>query len=70
MKLQSAHQENLIALPTTEAKRVIETLPQDSSYNEIIRELIFDKMIKSGLEDSENNNLISNEEMKNKIEKW
>ncbi len=67
MQLQSSHQE---IVPTIEAKRVIETLPQDSSYDDIIRELIFDKMIKNGLRDSKNNNIISNEEMKNKIEKW
>ena len=67
MQLQSSHQE---IVPTIEAKRVIETLPQDSSYDDIIRELIFDKMIKNGLQDSKNNNIISNEEMKNKIEKW
>jgi len=67
MQLQSTYQK---AVPTIEAKRVIETLPQDSSYDDIIRELIFDKMIKNGLQDSKNNNIISNEEMKNKIEKW
>jgi len=56
--------------PIIEAKKVIETLPQDSSYDEIIRELAFDRMIKNGLEDSKNNNIISNEDMKKKISKW
>ena len=56
--------------PIIEAKKVIETLPQDSSYDEIIRELAFDRMIKNGLEDSKNNNTISNEDMKKKISKW
>ncbi len=56
--------------PIIEAKKVIEAMPQDSSYDEIIRELAFDKMIKQGLEDSKNNNTISNEEMKNKISQW
>jgi len=53
--------------PIAEAKKVIESLPQDSTYDEIIRELIFDKMIKKGLEDSKNNKTISNREMKNRI---
>lgn len=56
--------------PIQEAKKIIGSLPQDSSYDEIIKELIFDKMIKNGLKDSKNNNTISNEEMKNKIEQW
>ncbi len=56
--------------PIIEAKKVIETLPQDSSYDEIIRELAFDRMIKNGLEDSKNSNTISNEDMKNKISQW
>ncbi len=56
--------------PIIEAKKVIETLPQDSSYDEIIRELIFDRMIKNGLEDSKNGNTISNEDMKKKISQW
>ena len=49
MQLQSTYQKTV---PIIEAKRVIETLPQDSSYDDIIRELIFDKMIKNGLQDS------------------
>jgi len=56
--------------PIIEAKKVIETLPQDSSYDEIIRELVFDRMIKNGLEDSKNGNTISNEDMKKKISQW
>ena len=56
--------------PIIEAKKVIEALPQDSSYDEIIRELAFDKMIKNGLEDSKNSNTISNEDMKKKINQW
>ena len=56
--------------PIIEAKKVIETLPQDSSYDEIIRELIFDRMIKNGLEDSKNSNTISNDDMKKKISQW
>jgi len=56
--------------PIIEAKKVIETLPQDSSYDEIIRELAFDRMIKNGLKDSKNSNTISNEDMKKKISQW
>ena len=61
---------NSMTAPIIEAKKVIETLPQDSSYDEIIRELAFDRMIKNGLENSKNGNTISNEDIKKKINQW
>jgi predicted transcriptional regulator len=62
--------DNSMTAPIIEAKKVIETLPQDSSYDEIIRELAFDRMIKNGLENSKNGNTISNEDIKKKINQW
>jgi len=59
-----------MTIPIIEAKKVIEALPQDSSYDEIIRELAFDKMIKKGLQDSKEKKTISNEAMKAKIDQW
>jgi hypothetical protein len=56
--------------PITQAKKIINSLPQDSSYDEIIAELVFDKMIKNGLDDSKKSKTISNGEMKNKINQW
>jgi len=56
--------------PKDEAKKVIDSLPEDSTYEEILRELAFDKMIVQGLEDVENGKTVSNEEMKNTIEQW
>ena len=56
--------------PIVEAKKVIESLPQDSTYDEIKEKLVFDKMIKKGLEDSKNSKTISNQEMKNRIKQW
>ncbi|WP_151899367.1 hypothetical protein [Sulfurimonas hydrogeniphila] len=43
--------------PIIEAKKVIETLLQESSYDEIIRELAFDRMIKKGLQESKKRKL-------------
>jgi len=37
---------------------------------EIIREFIFEQMIERGLEDSRENETISNEEMKKRIHSW
>ncbi|MDQ7042086.1 MAG: hypothetical protein Q9M34_00990 [Sulfurimonas sp.] len=53
--------------PTTMAKKIIDSLPIDTSYDEIIKELAFDRMIKKGLEDSKNGKTISNQEMEHRI---
>jgi hypothetical protein len=52
------------------AKKIIDSLPDDSSYEEILRELSFARMIERGLEDSQNGKTISNEAMKQKIKQW
>ncbi len=49
---------------------IVNNQPEDSSYDEIIRELLFAKMIEAGLKDSENKNITSHEDVKNEIETW
>jgi len=49
---------------------IIEKQPEDSSYDEILRELTFARMIENGLDDSDMGRTISNQEMKRKIESW
>ena len=56
--------------PKQEAKKVIDALPEDTSYDEILKELAFDRMIQRGLKDSSENKTISNQEMKNRIKQW
>lgn len=48
----------------------LEFLGDDSSYDEILKELAFDRMIQKGLKDSKENKTISNEQMKNRIKQW
>ncbi len=50
--------------------QIIKEQPDDSSYEEILRELAFAKMIRKGLEDSEQGRIITNEEMKKRISTW
>ena len=50
--------------------KIVEDQPEDSSFDEILKELAFDRMIDRGLSDVKNNNFISDEEMGNKIEQW
>ena len=56
--------------PKLEAKKIIDSLPEDTSYDEILKELAFDRMILRGLKDSNENKTISNQGMKNKIKQW
>jgi hypothetical protein len=44
--------------------------PDDSSYDEIIRELAFDLMVQRGLKDSDEGRTITNEEMHRRIKSW
>ena len=46
---------------------VIQEQPEDSSYEEILKELAFSQMVERGLKDSENGNVISNDDMRSKI---
>lgn len=51
-------------------KEVIQSQPDDASYEEIMRELAFERMVTRGLEDSREGRVISNEEMGNRINSW
>ena len=46
---------------------IIKRQPDDSSYDDIIRELAFDLMIQRGLKDSDEQRTISNEETERRI---
>lgn len=50
--------------------KIIQEQPDDSSYDEVLRELAFARMIERGLKDSEANRTISNEQMKHRIKAW
>ena len=53
-----------------EMTKIIQEQPDDCSYDEILRELAFARMIERGLEDSRAKRTISNDEMKRKIQTW
>ena len=60
----------MTTLAKDKIKKILNTLPDDSTYDEILKELSFNRMIERGLEDSKNNKVISNEQMKQKIAQW
>ncbi|HJZ79375.1 MAG TPA: hypothetical protein VKD91_03485 [Pyrinomonadaceae bacterium] len=49
---------------------IVNKQPDDSSYDDIIRALAFDLMVKRGLKDSDQGRVISNEEMQHRIGTW
>jgi len=49
---------------------LIKNQPEDSSEDDIVRELAFDLMIRRGLMDAEANRTISNEDMGRRIRSW
>jgi hypothetical protein len=53
-----------------ELTRLIQRQPDDSSGEEIVRELAFHVMVERGLADSDGKRVISNEEMGRRIRAW
>lgn len=51
-------------------KQVIESFPEDATYEEILRELVFEQMVEQGLEDVRKDRVVSNEEMERRIRTW
>jgi predicted transcriptional regulator len=50
--------------------KIVQDQPEDSSYDEILRELALARMIERGLEDSQAGRIISDEEMRHRISTW
>ena len=49
---------------------IVKRQPDDSSYDDIVRELAFDLMVQRGLKDSDEGRTVSNEEMGSRIKAW
>lgn len=49
---------------------VIQSQPEDATYEEIMRELAFERMVARGLEDSRHGRVVSNDEMQRRIRTW
>ena len=53
-----------------ELTRLIQAQPEDSSREEIVRELALHLMIERGLADSDAKRVVSNEDMARRIRSW
>ncbi|MCC9657979.1 hypothetical protein [Rhodopirellula halodulae] len=49
---------------------IIARQPDDSSFDEILRELAYARMIQRGLDDSANGRTVTNDDIKRKVESW
>ena len=53
-----------------EMTRIIQMQPDDSSFDEILRELALARMIDRGLKDSEAGRTVRHDEMKRQMDQW
>ena len=56
--------------PKQQLIAVLQQQPDDSSHEELLRELAFARMVDRGLKDIEAGRVVSNEEVKRRIETW
>lgn len=56
-------------MPSTKEQmtKTIQSQPDDATYEEIMRELVFAHMVERGLADSRNGRMVPNDEMKRRI---
>jgi len=59
-------------MPSAKQKmtEVIQSQPEDATYEEIMRELAFERMVARGLEDSRAGRVVSNEEIERRMRTW
>lgn len=67
---RSKERERTMASAKEQMEKIIREQPDDSSYDEILRELAFARMVERGLADSEARRTLSNEELGRRIRTW
>ena len=70
----SVQYNSCMSMAATSAKermiRLIREQPDDSSYDELLRELAFARMVDRGLADSDAGRTVEHEEMKRTVDAW
>lgn len=59
-----------MATAKEDLKELLDQQPEDSTSEEIVRELAFHVMVQRGLSDSDNGKTISNDQMAQRIRTW
>ena len=60
----------MMSTPKEKMTEIINSQPDDSSYEELLKELAFELMVERGLDDSRAGRSISNVEMAHRIRTW
>jgi len=60
----------MMATAKDELRKILDEQPDDSSTEELVRELAFHVMVQRGLTDVDVGRIISNKEMKRRIQSW
>lgn len=63
-------EENVMSTAKEKMAEIIQSQPDDATYEEIMRELAFEKMIVRGLDDVRQRRVLSDEEMKQRMRTW
>ena len=59
-----------MAIAKEKMKQVVDSQPDDATYEEILRELAFGRMVERGLMDAREGRVISNGEMGSRVRSW
>jgi predicted transcriptional regulator len=59
-----------MSTPKEQMVEMINEQPEDSSYDEILRELAFNRMVDKGLDDARSGRMVSNEDVSRRIRTW
>ncbi len=62
--------ETTPATPKDQLRRVIEEQPDDSTFEELLKEMAFAAMVDRGLADSQAGRAVEHEEMRKTLESW
>ena len=49
---------------------IVSGMPEDSTFDEILQELVFNRMVERGLADADAGRVISDDEMRRTIDSW
>ena len=64
------YQESDMSNAKEKMTEVIQSQPEDATYEEIMRELAFERMVERGLDDVRKGRVISSEDMERQIRTW
>jgi predicted transcriptional regulator len=69
-KFNGQKERSIMSTAKETMAEIIAQQPDDSSYDELLRELAFANMVKRGLDDADAGRTVSDEEIKERIDSW